>query len=87
MQKIFLYHVIGSDVRYNIITKTFGMTIVEAQRITQGDADILKSRFLKSSAHEVDVCKEHRVQEATKKPATVYTVLADVCPSSGTWQL
>ena len=83
----FLYHVIGSDVHYNITTKTFGMTIVKAQRITQGDAGILKSRFLKSSAHEVDVCKEHRVQEATKKPATVYTVLADVRPSSGSWQL
>ena len=47
----FVYHVIGCDVHYNVITKTFSMTIVKAQRVSQEDARILKSRFLKSSEH------------------------------------
>ena len=81
----FIYHVIGSDVHYNVSTKTFGMTIVKAQRISQADAGILRARYLKSSLHEVDARKDQRVQEATKNPATVSTVLADVCLSSGPW--
>ena len=83
----FVYHVIGCDVHYNVITKTFSMTIVKAQRVSQENARILKSRFLKSSEHIEDPHKEQRVQEATKKPASVYTVLADVCPASGPWRM